>query len=155
MRQLNYWFVHCRISLDSPQISSFVWESINLLLFFLWSTTQLRVHSITPLPQPPIQPMRPKPEFFKMNQIIIKKYCIGRHHEFILITCAILVEQTVLVNFSFIPIHLYGSLIFLWVVKNVSEKRYQLLKHAIIFFFNLKTNKQPPSKLFFSLNDIL
>lgn len=69
VRQLNYWFVYCRISLDSPQISSFVWESIHLLLFSLWSMTHLRVHSITPLLQPPIQPTRHKPEFFLMNQI--------------------------------------------------------------------------------------
>lgn len=89
--QLNYCLVHFRISLDSPQISSFVCGSIHLLLFSLWNMTHLRVHSITPPPQPPIQPLRLKPELFQMKQIK-KIECTVRQHEFILITCATLVE---------------------------------------------------------------
>ena len=89
--QQNYCLVHFRISLDSLQISSFVCGSIHLLLFSLRNMTHLRVHSITPLPQPPIQPLGLKPEFFQTKQIK-KIECTVRQHEFILITCAILVE---------------------------------------------------------------
>lgn len=91
VRQLNYCLVHFRISLDSPQISSFVCGSIHLPRFSLRNMTHLRVHSITPLPQSPIQPLRLKAEFLQMKQIT-KIECTVRQHEFILITCAILVE---------------------------------------------------------------